>query len=157
MLAFLTLPLLAALAALLAMSIRRVPEGEVHTVHRGGRFVRVLPPGIHLVWPLRDRIAHQVALIGHHVELPPRPLGDAAARADLYYQILDPVQAGHALDEVDAWVSRQADEVLAEVATAGALQDATLPGLADSLKQALNRRLGAAGLRITRCSLHPAG
>lgn len=141
------------LAFLLACAVRRVPEGSVYTVHRFGHFVRALPPGLHLVWPFVDRIAHQVPLIGHHVELPLRQLGQAEARADLYYQILDPVRAGDTLDEVDDWVARQAGAVLSEVAEDATAAPASLLALADTLKVELNRRLGGTGLRIIRCSL----
>lgn len=140
------------LAALLLLALRRVPDGEVHTVHRFGRFVRALTPGLHLVIPFIDRIAHQVCLIGHHVELPACRLGETAARADLYYQILDPLQAGDALDAVDDVVLRQADAVLAEVAPQA---DNGWAAAADALKAELNRRMGGMGLRIIRCSLHP--
>ena len=140
------------LAALLLASLRRVPEGQVYTVHRFGRFVRALPPGLHLVVPLVDRIAHQVSLIGHHVELPARPLGRTTASADLYYQILDPLRTGDALDSVDEVVLRQADAVLAEV---GPQAEDGWPVAAEALKAELNRRMGGLGLRIIRCSLHP--
>lgn len=140
------------LATLLLASLRRVPEGQVHTVHRFGHFVRALPPGLHLVLPFVDRIAHQVCLIGHHVELPARPLGRTSASADLYYQILDPLRTGDALDSVDEVVMRQADAVLAEVAPQAENGWAVA---ADALKAELNRRMGGMGLRIIRCSLHP--
>lgn len=142
---------------LLLSALRRVPEGQVYTVHRFGRYVRTLTPGLHLVWPVVDRIAHQVCLIGHHVELPLRPLGGAEARADLYYQILDPERTGDALDDVDAIVLRQADAVLTEVAGQAIAQEPALASLADACKVELNRRIGQMGLRIIRCSLHPAG
>jgi regulator of protease activity HflC (stomatin/prohibitin superfamily) len=150
--------LLAALPlALLLVSLRRVPEGQVYTVHRLGRYSHTLTPGLHLVWPWIDRVAHQVCLIGHHVELPMRPLGASSARADLYYQILDPVRTGNVLDDVDAVVLRQADAVLSEVAEQARVQESGLAALAEACKAELNRRIGQMGLRIIRCSLHPAG
>ena len=66
----LLLPVAIALAA-----VRRVPDGQAWTVRRFGRYVRTLRPGTHAVWPLLDRIARQVRLTGHHIELPTRQFG----------------------------------------------------------------------------------
>jgi len=145
---------LTALGLLLAV-MRRVPEGQAWTVHRFGHYVRTLQPGRHAVWPVFDRIARQVQLTGHHIELPTRAFGADHATADLYYQILDPMPTGDGLESVDDMVLRQADDALTSVA-------AQLPGqqtgwsaaMADALKVELNRRLGRMGLRIIRCALH---
>ncbi|WP_146907442.1 hypothetical protein [Arenimonas daejeonensis] len=68
------------------------------TVHRFGRFVRALGPGWRWTLPGLDQLGQPVCLIGHHLDIP-----DATgAHAELYYQILDPAQAGEALDRVDA-------------------------------------------------------
>ena len=136
-------------------SLRRVPQGEAWTVHRCGRYVRTLQPGLHAIWPLLDRIARQVQLTGHHIELPARVFGTDNASADLYYQILDPMPSGNVLESVDEMVLRQADEALSKVAAqhSGAQAEWTVT-TADALKTELNGRLGGMGLRIIRCALH---
>ncbi|MBW8367052.1 MAG: hypothetical protein K0M70_04250 [Arenimonas sp.] len=139
---FLPLPLpLAGLAWLTGM--RRVPDNSVVTVHRFGRFVRALGAGWRWTVPGLDRLGQPVCLIGHYLDIP-----DATgAHAELYYQILDPAQAGEALDRVDALVT---DQALAALASLG-----TRP-LADALKADLNQRVARMGLRITRCALRAA-
>ena len=141
------------LFALALAALRRVPQGEVHTVHRFGRYVRTLAPGFHLVWPLFDRVAARVLLIGHHLELPARAYGPMQAGGDLYYQILDPVRTGRALERVDSLVLDEAAAVLEEVANQGAQPEAGFG--AEAFKKALNERMSGLGLRIIRCSLHP--
>lgn len=146
----LLLPVAMALA-----SVRRVPEGQAWTVHRFGRYVRTLRPGVHAVWPVLDRIAWQVMLTGHHIELPTRLFGADSASADLYYQILDPLPTGDGLETVDAMVLRQADDALSSVAAQLPQQQAGWTAtMADALKVELNQRLGQMGLRIIRCALH---
>lgn len=146
----LLLPVAFALAA-----VRRVPEGQAWTVHRYGRYVRTLQPGTHAVWPLLDRIARQVRLTGHHIELPTRQFGADSANADLYYQILDPMPTGDGLESVDEMVLRQADDALSSVAAQLPDQQAGWTAtMADALKVELNLRLGRMGLRIIRCALH---
>lgn len=143
------LPLPLPLASLAWLTgFRRVPDNCVVTVHRFGRFVRALGPGWRWTLPGLDQLGHPVCLIGHHLDIP-----DATgAHAELYYQILDPAQAGEALDRVDALVSDQARDALASLQ---ALADSTRP-LAEALKAELNLRIGRLGLRVIRCSLHAA-
>ncbi len=151
------IPLLAALLTIVAFAlatVRRVPEGQAWTVHRFGRYARTLQPGMHAVWPGLDRIASHVELIGHRIELPARAFGADGGNADLYYQILDPMQTGQELESVDAMVQRQADDALASVAASLPQQSDSSAPIADALKAELNRRLGRMGLRVIRCALH---
>lgn len=138
------LPLPLPLASLAwVMGFRRVPDNSVVTVHRFGRFVRALGAGWRWTVPGLDQLGQPVCLIGHYLDIP-----DATgAHAELYYQILDPAQAGEALDRVDALVTDQARAALASL-------DGSPRPLAEALKAELNRRIGSLGLRVIRCSLH---
>ena len=51
-------------AGLAIASLRRIPEDTVCTVHRFGRYVRTLTPGVRFTVPFVDRIAHRVRLVG---------------------------------------------------------------------------------------------
>ena len=137
-------PLSVALATLArAIGLCRVPDHCVVTVHRSGRFIRALGAGWRWTLPGLDQLGQPVCLIGHHLDIP-----DATgAHAELYYQILDPAQAGAALDRVDDLVT---DQARAALATLGARPPA------DALKAELNQRVSRMGLRVIRCSLHAA-
>jgi regulator of protease activity HflC (stomatin/prohibitin superfamily) len=137
------LPLPLPLASLAWLTgFRRVPDNCVVTVHRFGRFVRALGAGWRWTVPGLDQLGQPVCLIGHHLDIP----AQAGAHAELYYQILDPAQAGADLDRVDALVTDQARDVLA-----------TLPAPAvEQFKAEINRRIGALGLRVIRAALHAA-
>lgn len=141
------LPLPLPLASLAWLTgFRRVPDNCVVTVHRFGRFVRALGAGWRWTLPGLDQLGQPVCLIGHHLDIP----GTTGTHAELYYQILDPSQAGEALDRVDTLVRDQARDALASLPS---LADSTRP-LAEALKIELNRRIGRIGLRVIRCSLH---
>ena len=134
---------------LLVAGLRYVPEDTVCTVHRFGRYVRTLTPGLRLTIPLLDQIASRVRLVGHQVEVP--LAGEAPAHADVYYQILDPKRTGDALEHVDALVGQHASEHLSALAPElAAGQD---DQVAFQLKSGLNQDLAALGLRVTRCNL----
>jgi regulator of protease activity HflC (stomatin/prohibitin superfamily) len=153
---FLTLPPLLFAIALIAIAVKRVPDGEAWTVHRFGKHLRTLRPGWWLVWPGLDRIARHVSLIGHHVAVPVRSLGAADASADLYYQILDPVQVGMTLESVDDVVIREADDAVSTLAARLPQQNGWSAAAADALKQEINSRVTRMGLRVIRCALHTA-
>ena len=93
--------------------------------------------------PWIDHLGRPVRLIGHHLDVP-----TDGARADLYYQILDPARAGPALDRVDQLVQEQARGALDALPRT----DGVTP--AEALKAELNRRVAGHGLRVIRCSLH---
>lgn len=143
------LPLPLPLASLAWLTgFRRVPDNCVVTVHRFGRFVGALSAGWRWTVPGLDQLGQPVCLIGHHLDI----AAAAGSHAELYYQILDPAQAGAALDRMDALVTDQTRDALASLP---ALADATR-ARSDDLKAELNRRVGRLGLRVIRCSLHAA-
>lgn len=133
----LLLPLLATLVA----GLRRVPAQRVLTVRRRGRYLRTLRPGWRWIVPVLDHPGRQVDLIGHHLHVG----STGSNEAELYYQIVEPEKAGETLDQVDAWVTAQAQEALSQPA-----------GSSEQLKSELNRRVARLGLRVVRCSLHVA-
>ena len=138
--------LIAALVAVAVAGLRRVPEGRAYTLHRRGRFVRSLTPGLHFTLPVLDQIAHEVDLIGHQIAVP-----TASSQAEVFFQILEPQRTGAALDDVDALVERL---VLDRLRTLLPASSANEPGqLAAQLKQDLNAQLSNLGLHVTRCRL----
>lgn len=139
-------------AALALASLRRIPEDTVCTVHRRGRYLRTLTPGIRFTIPLLDKIAHRIRLVGHQIDLPSQPFaGRTAARGEVFYQILEPELARDALDDVDALVQREAGVRLAQIALHDSVPESGV--LSGQLKRDLNAQLGCLGLRITRCQV----
>ncbi len=128
--------------------LHRVGDNSGVTVHRFGRYVRTLGPGWHWTLPGVDQLGRPVNLIGHHLDV----AAATGAHAELYYQILDPARAGAALDQVDQLVHDQTRDAIA------AMPGPPEPGmtLSEALKAELNRRVARHGLRVIRCSLHPA-
>lgn len=150
MISFPALPVLLSLGLLgfVLAGLRRVPEGCAYTVRRFGRYARTLPPGLRFVLPLVERIGQRVSLIGHTVTLHDAPLKGA-----LYYQIIDPRQAGEALESIDQLVERTASETLRGMSAPEACE----PGFDQRVRQRLNQALADRGLRVVRCVLPAAG
>lgn len=132
------------LLAFVLAGLRKVPEGCAYTVRRFGRYARTLPPGLGFVLPLVERIGQRVSLIGHAV-----PVREAAVSGSVYYQIIDPRQAGEALESIDQLVERTASEALRTMPA----PDAGEPGFDLRVRQQINQALAGRGLRVVRCVL----
>jgi regulator of protease activity HflC (stomatin/prohibitin superfamily) len=145
--ASLTVACLAAIAAVvLALSRKRIPEGEVYTLHRRHRpQLRLLSAGTHWIMPLRDHIAHKISLTGRTLHLDaaldddPRRL-----RGTVYWQVLDAARADAVIEQAEALIRRHAlDALHAEKMADDALRNARL-------KNRVNAVLRPQGLLVTR-------
>lgn len=48
---------------LILLGIKIVPQSEVYVIERFGRYVRTLSPGLSIIMPLVDRVAHKVVIL----------------------------------------------------------------------------------------------
>ncbi len=147
-----TLPV-ALLAVLLVSAVRRVPAGQVYSLYRRGKPLRLLQAGTHLVLPLLDRVVHKINLAGQTLRLE-EPLADARdVRGTVYWQVLEPERADAVFEQVDQLIRRGAQEVLSN-------EPATEPvdrrDLGVRVKQSLNHVLRERGMMVTRVELDAA-
>lgn len=149
MFALIAIPVLA-LALIAATSIKRVPEGQVHSVSRRGRPVRLLQPGTHLVLPLVERVAHRIDLGGHVLRFQ-EPLAETGdVRGAVYWQVLEPERAQAMIGQADSLIRRGALDALRRESETAA-EDRRALGM--RLKQTLNGALRERGLMVTRVEL----
>jgi len=137
---------IAAGLALLAASIRRIPEGQVYALRRVGGHVRRVGPGTHFVWPLLERIARKIDVAGTSVSVDGLEHDGAPLRATVFYQVLDASRADRVLDDLPSTLR----------ATTRACADSTdFPASAQAswLKQALNAQLRESGVFVARVDL----
>lgn len=152
MMTLLTLPV-ALLAVLLAGSVRRVPTGQVYSVYRHGKPVRLLQAGVHLVWPLLDRVVHKINLAGQTLRLD-APLADACdVHGTVYWQVLEPERADAVFEQVDQLIRRGAQEALLCEPAAGQTDRRDMGA---RVKQSLNHVLRERGMMVTRVELDAA-
>src|SRR5690348_18440580 len=84
-------------AATAALSIKRIPEGQVYTLRRLGKPAGILTAGTHVVVPLVERIAHKISITGYTLAVdermePPHPAVQTL-RGRIWWQVLDPERA----------------------------------------------------------------
>lgn len=137
------------LCAFAALAVKRVPAGQVYSLYRRGKPVRLLPSGIHVVLPGLDRIGHRIDL-GGRVLCFEEPLADAGdVRGTVYWQVLEPERADAVIEQADQLIRRGALEALQGKIEAVADQRA----LGQQLKQSLNGLLRSRGVMVTRVEL----
>jgi regulator of protease activity HflC (stomatin/prohibitin superfamily) len=143
----LTVACLAAIAAIvLALSLKRIPEGEVYTLHRRRPpQLRLLTAGTHWIVPLRDHIVHKISLTGRTLKLD-ASLADDSPQVDgtVYWQVLDAARADAVIEQAESLIRHHAlDALRAEKMTDDALRHVRL-------KNRINAVLRPQGLLVTR-------
>ena len=145
---FTLLALLCLILMVVALSIKRIPEGQVYSLHRLGRPPRLLTPGTHVVLPLLERVAHKISLCGRTLRLDETLTNGAApraVRATLYWQVLDPARAETVIEGADALLRARAQTALLTIDPEAPARERNA-----ALKQALNVSLEMHGLLVTR-------
>lgn len=142
----LTLLLLAPIA-LIASAIKYVPAGQVYSLYRHGKLVRVLKTGMHLVLPLLDRVAHKINLAGQTLRIEEPATDSREMRATVYWQVLEPERADAVFEQVDELIRHGAQEALR------GQSKTDRRALGARVKQALNDALRERGMIVTRVDL----
>ncbi|MEO8811200.1 MAG: SPFH domain-containing protein [Rhodanobacter sp.] len=148
-----TFALFVLFAALLAGAIRRVPQGEVHSVYRRGKPVRLLQPGTHLVLPGLERVAHKINLAGQMLRLEAPVAGTHEVCGTVYWQVLEPERADAVFEQLDQLIRRGAQEALR---SEPAVEQGDRRDLGARVKQSLNHVLRERGMMVTRVELDAA-
>jgi regulator of protease activity HflC (stomatin/prohibitin superfamily) len=83
-----------------ALSVRTVPQGQVWTVERFGRFTRLLNPGLNLMTPFAERVGHKMNVQEIVIDIPEQAVitrDNAAVMVDgiMYYRVLDAGKAAY--------------------------------------------------------------
>jgi len=149
---FLTIAALVAAAGVFTRALRRVPAGQVHSLYRRGRPVRLLQPGTHWVVPGLDRIGHRIDLGGQVLRFEQPQPDSHELRGTVYWQVLEPERAEAMIDEAPQLIRRGALDALGGEAIAAADRR----DLGSRMKQALNGVLRERGLMVTRVELEIA-
>ncbi|NNK15341.1 MAG: SPFH/Band 7/PHB domain protein [Sulfitobacter sp.] len=103
--------LLAALVVILIVkAVKIVPQSEQHVVERFGRLRSVLGPGINMIVPFIDRIAHRISILERQL---PTASQDAITRdnvlvqvdTSVFYRIIQPEKTVYRIRDVDSAIS----------------------------------------------------
>jgi regulator of protease activity HflC (stomatin/prohibitin superfamily) len=92
------------------LGVRIVPQSDKFVVERFGRLRAVLGPGINLIVPFLDRVAHKVSILERQL---PNAEQDAITRdnvlvrveTSVFYRILEPEKTVYRIKDVDAAIA----------------------------------------------------
>lgn len=152
---------LAAIVALVLLSLRRVPPDRTYTIDRLGRFHRTVAPGIHLIVPFIDRITHKINMAGRAVDVSCAHLHtndehEVQASGMIYFQVLDPRKAAshvRTLDQAAQNLTLETTRGMVEQMSYDSLSHHSSNDLNAWLLGLLNQSASEWGVRITRINL----
>ena len=90
--------------------VRVVPQSEQHVVERFGRLRSVLKPGLNLIVPFLDKVAHKISILERQL---PNAAQDAITsdnvlvqvETSVFYRILEPERTVYRIRDVDAAIA----------------------------------------------------
>jgi regulator of protease activity HflC (stomatin/prohibitin superfamily) len=83
-----------------------VPQGYNYTVESFGRFTRTLPPGLHFLIPIVERVGSQINMKEQVIDIPSQDVitrDNAMVRVDgvAFFQVLDAGRSAYAVDNLE--------------------------------------------------------
>ncbi|NFV82168.1 SPFH domain-containing protein [Magnetospirillum aberrantis] len=90
---------------LVALGVKVVPQGFEFTVERFGRYIRTLPPGLHLILPLIDRVGRRLNMMEQVLDVPSQEIitrDNAMVTVDgvVFFQVLDAARAAYEVSQL---------------------------------------------------------
>lgn len=91
---------------LVAMGAKVVPQGQEYTVERFGRYTRSLPPGLHVIAPVVDRVGAKMNMMETVLDIPTQEVitkDNAMVKVDgvVFYQVLHAAKAAYEVQDLE--------------------------------------------------------
>ncbi len=142
------------------LGVRIVPQSEKHVVERFGRLRVVLGPGINLIVPFLDRVAHQVSILERQLPTASQDaitVDNVLVKVDtsVFYRILEPEKTVYRIRDVDGAIATTvAGIVRAEIGTMELDQvQSNRSELIDTIKSSVEEAVDDWGIEVTRAEI----
>jgi regulator of protease activity HflC (stomatin/prohibitin superfamily) len=158
--AILTLLIAALLILSVFLGVKIVPQSEKYVIERFGKLRAVLGPGINLIVPFIDRVAHRVSILERQL---PNSSQDAITadnvlvkvETSVFYRILEPEKTVYRIRDVDgAVLTTVAGIVRAEIGKMELDQvQSNRSQLTETIKQNVEEAIEYWGIEVTRAEI----
>jgi len=145
---------------LIVKSVKIVPQSEQHVVERFGRLRSVLGPGINMIVPFIDRIAHKISILERQL---PTASQDAITRdnvlvqvdTSVFYRIIEPEKTVYRIRDVDSAIATTvAGIVRAEIGKMDLDEvQANRDALIQTIKTSVEDAVDNWGIEVTRAEI----
>ena len=145
---------------ILRKALKIVPQSQIFVIERFGKFTRALKPGLSLIIPFLDRVAHKVSVLER--QLPQFEISvitkdnvEVKLESTVFYRVTDPSRTVYRIQNVDAAVNTTATSIVRSAA--GKLDLDDLQSSRDSMNEEISTNLQQAadvwGIDITRTEI----
>lgn len=141
-------------------SVRIVSQSEQHVIERFGRLHSVLGPGINMIVPFLDRVAHRISILERQL---PTSSQDAITRdnvlvqvdTSVFYRIIEPEKTVYRIRDVDSAISTTvAGIVRAELGKMDLDEvQANRSSLIDTIQGSVEGAVNDWGIEVTRAEI----
>lgn len=88
------------------LAVKQVPQGREWTVERFGKYTRTLPPGLHFIMPVFDRIGAKMNMMEQVLDVPTQEVitkDNAMVSVDgvVFYQVLAAAKAAYEVNDLE--------------------------------------------------------
>jgi regulator of protease activity HflC (stomatin/prohibitin superfamily) len=145
---------------LIIKAVRIVSQSEQHVIERFGRLHSVLGPGINLIVPFLDRVAHKISILERQL---PTASQDAITRdnvlvqieTSVFYRIIQPEKTVYRIRDVDGAISTTvAGIVRAEIGKMDLDEVQTnRSSVIDTIKNSVESAVDDWGIEVTRAEI----
>ncbi|MCU0830898.1 MAG: SPFH/Band 7/PHB domain protein [Rhizobiaceae bacterium] len=142
------------------LGVRIVPQSQKYVVERFGKLRSVLGPGINLIWPFIDTVAHKVSILERQL---PNARQDAITadnvlvqvETSVFYRVMEPEKAVYRILDVDAAIQTTvAGIVRSEIGTMELDEvQSNRARLTQRIREALAEVVDDWGIQVTRAEL----
>ncbi|HEX6091762.1 MAG TPA: paraslipin, partial [Dongiaceae bacterium] len=88
------------------LGVKTVPQGREWTVERFGKYTKTLPPGLHFIMPVFDRIGAKLNMMEQVLDVPTQEVitkDNAMLGVDavVFYQVLDAAKSAYEVNDLE--------------------------------------------------------
>ena len=158
--AILSLLILIFIIVTLRLSIRIVPQSQIYVVERFGKYTRSLTPGLSIIIPYIDKVAHKVSILER--QLPEFQISvitkdnvEVKLETTVFFRIVDPGRTVYRIKDVNEAVNTTASSIVRSAA--GKLELDELQSSRESMNSEIASNLQQAadvwGIDVTRTEI----